>query len=253
MGMENSGLSVADALALQNRDSNDGWFGGSGAWVFFLFFLLAWGNGGLGGWGGNNAAMQGALTRADLCQDLNFQNVEGGVRGIQQGLCDGFYSQNTTMLQGFNGVQRDMCSGFNGVVSTVNQGINSVNSNLNQGFNATNQNINNLGYQMQSCCCETNRNIDSLRYENAKNTCDIIAAGQANTQRIVDVMTQNTIQELRDNLQAAQLQLGNQAQTNTIINAVRPISQPAYITCSPYESVNPYAVGYGCGSNGCGC
>jgi hypothetical protein len=227
-----NGMSVSDALAMRNNGNNDGTFGGNGAWVFFLFFLLAWG-GGFGGLGGNNAAAQGALTRADLCQDLNFQNVENGVRGIQQGLCDGFYSQNTTMLQGFNGVQRDMCSGFNGVVSTVNQ-----------GFNATNQNINNLGYQMQSCCCETNRNIDSLRYENAKNTCDIIAAGQANTQRIVDVMTQNTIQELRDQLQAAQLQLGNNAQTNTIINAVRPISQPAYITCSPYESINPYATAY---------
>lgn len=43
MGMESgSGLSVADALALQNRD-NDGMFGGGSGtwvWVFFLFFLL---------------------------------------------------------------------------------------------------------------------------------------------------------------------------------------------------------------------
>ena len=159
MGMENSGLSVADVAALQSRGDNDGWFGGNGMWVFFLFFLLILGG---NGWGyGANAAMQGALTRADLCQEGNFQNIESGVRGIQNGLCDGFYSQNTTMLQGFNGIQRDLCSGFNGVTST-----------LNQGFNTTNQNINNLGYQIQSCCCETNRNIDSLRYENARNTCE---------------------------------------------------------------------------------
>lgn len=235
MGMENSGLSVADALALQNRNVDDGVFGGNGAWVFFLFFLLAWGGNGF--WGGRgNADLQGALTRADLCQDMNFQSLDNSVRGIQSGLCDGFYAQNTTMLQGFNGIQRDLCQGFNGITSAVNN-----------GFNATNQNINNLGYQMQNCCCETNRNIDALRYENAKNTCDIINASQANTQRIVDIMTQNTIQELRDNLQAAQLQLGNQAQTNTIINAVRPVSQPAYITCSPYESMNPYRQAYGCG------
>ena len=43
MGMEGSGLSVADALALQDRGTNDNMFGGNGAWVFFLFFLLAWG------------------------------------------------------------------------------------------------------------------------------------------------------------------------------------------------------------------
>ena len=56
MGMESgSGLSVADALALQDR-GNDGMFGGANGtwiWVFFLFFLLAWGGGGFGF--GNNA------------------------------------------------------------------------------------------------------------------------------------------------------------------------------------------------------
>ena len=130
------------------------------------------------------------------------------------------------MLQGFNGNERAMTAGFNSV----------------------NNNLTNLGYQLQSCCCETNRNIDSLRYDNAKNTCDIIRAGNENTQRIIDAMTNNTIQELRDQLQAAQLALGNAAQTNTIINAVRPISQPAYITCSPYESVNPYRQAYSCAS-----
>lgn len=45
MGMEGSGLSVADALALQDR-RDTGMFGGDGGlWVFFLFFLLAWGGG----------------------------------------------------------------------------------------------------------------------------------------------------------------------------------------------------------------
>lgn len=39
----------------------------------------------------------------------------------------------------------------------------------------------------------------------------------------------------------------NLSQTQNIINAVRPFPQPAYITCSPYTSVN----GFGCG-NGCG-
>lgn len=58
----------------------------------------------------------------------------------------------------------------------------------------------------------------------------------------------NVMQELRDQLQAAQLQLGNLSQTQNIINAVRPFPQPAYITCSPYTSAN----GFGC-NNGCGC
>lgn len=212
--MMDNGLSVADAMALTKNNENDGWFGGSGSWVFFLFFLLAWGNGGWGGFGGNG--MQGALTRAELNEGLNNQAVISKLDGISNGLCDGFYAQNTTMLQGFNGVERALCQGFNGV----------------------NSNVTNLGYQMQNCCCETNRNIDSIRYENAKNTCDIMQNNDRNTQRIIDTMTQNTVQELRDQLQAAQLQLGTLSQTSTIINAVRPTPIPAYVTCSPYEAAS---------------
>ena len=64
MGMTD-GLSIADAMALAK--DNDGFMGGSGSWVFFLFFLLAWGgNGFFGGRGVGDAATQGALTRSDL-------------------------------------------------------------------------------------------------------------------------------------------------------------------------------------------
>ena len=218
MGMEGTGLSVADALAL-NRN-NDGVFGGNGSWVFFLFFLLAWG-GGVFGWG-NRA--DGALTRGELCQDMNFQQVENGVRGIQQGLCDGFYAMNTGLLNGFNGVQRDMC----------------------QGFAAVNAGINQSRFDAQQCCCETNRNIDAVRYENARNTCDIINANNANTQRILDTITQNQIQDLRDRLQEAQLQNSQCAQNAYLIDQLKPCARPAYITCSPYA-----ASGFGC--NSCGC
>lgn len=230
MGMETgSGMSVADVMALQNRNS-DGMFGGAGGtwvWVFFLFFLLAWGGGGFGF--GNNAAAQGALTRAELYEGLNNQGLENGIRGIQNGLCDGFYAQNTTMLQGMNGLQNQLCQGFNGV----------------------NSNIAESRFAAQQCCCETNRNIDAVRYENARNTCDIVNAIKADGDATRALMTQNTIQELRDNLQAAQLQLGNLSQTQTIINAVRPFPTPSYITCSPYTPANVYG-SYGCG-NGCGC
>ena len=223
--MMDNGLSVADAMALTRNNDNDSWFGGSGAWVFFLFFLLAWGNGGWGGFGNNTA--NGALTRAELNEGLNNQTIISKLDGISNGLCDGFYSQNTTILQGFNGIQRDMCS----------------------GFNAVNSSIANLGFQTQQCCCETNRNIDSIRYENAKNTCDIMQNNDRNTQRIIDTLTQNTIQDLRDQLQSANLQLGNLSQTSTIINAVRPTPIPAYVTCSPYEAAY-YRSNCGCG---CGC
>ena len=215
MGMEN-GLSVADALAL---DKSDGEFGGNGAWMMmFLFFLLAWGGNGFGGWGNGNAA-QGALTRGELCQVMNFQSLENAVRGVQSGLCDGFYAMNTGMLNGFYGV---------------------------------NNAIQQAQFAAQHCCCETNRNIDAVRYENSKNTCDIVNAIKADGDATRALMTQNAMQSLRDQLQTANFQLSQQAQNATLINAIRPTPVPAYVTCSPYES-NMYASGCYRNVNGCGC
>lgn len=213
MGMESgSGLSVADALALQDR-GNDGMFGGANGtwiWVFFLFFLLAWGGGGFGF--GNGAATQGAITRSDMCQEFNFNDLQRSVLGIQNGLCDGFYAQNTTMLNGFNAIGNQLQENR---------------------------------FASQQCCCETNRNIDSLKYENAKNTCDIISAIKADGDATRAAMTQNTIQELRDKLQDVKFENSQFMQNQYLVNQLQPVARPAYITCSPY-------VANGCG-NSCGC
>lgn len=234
MGMMNDGLSIADAMALAK--DGDGSFGGAGGtwiWVFFLFFLLAWGgNGFFGNRGVDNAAVQGALTRADLFEGFNNNDVQRQLQGLSSGLCDGFYAQNSTMLNGFNTVGRELCQGFGG-----------VNSNMNLGFAGVKAGITDLGYQMKDCCCETNRNIDAVRYENAKNTCDIVNAIREDGQETRALINANTMQDLRDkladrdrDLMTANFQLSQQAQSANIIGQLRPYPQPAYITCSPYEA-----------------
>ena len=96
---------------------------------------------------------------------------------------------------------------------------------------------------MQQCCCETNRNIDTVRYENAKNTCDIINAGNANAQRIVDTIN-NYVMEQKDLKIAEQGQLLSEQRIISTINGSlqppRPI--PAYTVANPY-----------CGVSTCGC
>lgn len=225
MGMENYSLSDIRAAT----QDNDGFFGGNMGWMFILFLLL----GGRGwGWGAEGAP--GALTRAELYDGLNYNQIENGIRNIQNGLCDGFYAQNTTMLQGFNGVQRDLCTGF----SAVNAGI------------AENR------FAAQQCCCETNRNIDAVRYENSKNTCDITTAIHAEGEATRALINQNTMQNLRDKLadkdrelMTANFQLSQQAQSAALVDQLRPCARPAYLTCSPYQAA-PYS-GWGtCGSCG---
>ena len=79
-----------------------------------------------------------------------------------------------------------------------------------------------------------------LGYDNV----DELAAG-------IEGMVANTIQELRDkladrdrDLQTANFQLSQQAQSAALIGALRPFPQPAFLTCSPYQSV---------ANNVCGC
>lgn len=213
--MENNVNGVLPVYDLNNRGGYgygcDGMMG-SWIWVFLLFALL-----GNGGWGNNNGwdttatFANGALTRNEIHNGFDNQDIQNGIRGVQQGLCDGVYAVNTGMLQGFNNV---------GSALAENR------------------------FALQSCCCETNRNIDAVRAENYKNTCEITNAIHKEGELTRALMTQNTIQELRDELQSAQLQLGNLSQTANIIGALRPFPQPAYITCSPYQA----HVGY----NSCG-
>lgn len=121
--------------------------------------------------------------------------------------------------------------------STVEQGFGQV---ANQVYGLNTQMLNgfsDVGSRISECCCTTNRNIDSLRYDNALNTRDIIENATANTQAILDKMCATEVAALREKLNTYEMQLSNQAQSANIINALRPFPTPAYITCSPYTPV----------------
>lgn len=189
----------------------------------------------MGGWGNGYGRNGAGLTQVEMQQGFDTQSILRKLDGINNGLCDGFYAQNTTMLQGFNGVQRDLCTGF----SAINAGI------------AENR------FAQQQCCCEINRNIDAVRAENYKNTCEITTAIHAEGEATRALINHNVMQGLRDkladkdrDLQSANFQLSQLSQTANIVGTLRPFPQPAYITASPYQSVSNYC-GYGYG--GCGC
>ena len=221
----NEGLSAADIMAM-TRDNDGNWMNNP---FIYLVWLALLGNGGMFGNRNGDAATQGAITRSDLFEGFNNQDVNGQLRGITSGICDGFYAQNTSMLNGFNGIQRDLCTGFSGVNSGITE----------------------LGYNMKDCCCNINRNIDAVRYEAAQNTCAITNAIHAEGEATRALINANTVQDLRDRLEArtqelqtANFQLSQQAQTANLITELRPCAKPAYITCSPYMTTS---------FNGCNC
>ena len=192
--------------------------------IYLVWLALLGGNGGLFGRNDRgDCATQGALTRSDMYEGFNNQDVNNQLRGITYGLSDGFYAVNTGMLNGFNGIQRDLC----------------------QGFNAVTSGINNLGYQMSNCCCSIERAVDTARYEAAQNTCQITNAIHQEGEATRALINANTVQELRDKLEARDrdilardFQLSQLNQNATLINAIKPCPIPAYITCSPYATNN---------------
>ena len=188
--------SLSDIRAATGADEN-GW-GGGGAWWIIILFLFMFGLGGFGGFGGQN----GALTRAEMQQGFDTAEVTRKLDGLSYGLSDGFYAQNTTMLNGFAGVTAA---------------------------------VENSRFAAQQCCCETNRNIDGVRYDAQKNTCDITTAIHAEGEATRALIQKNEMQNLRDRLQQMELR-------EAMCGVVR------YPMATTYTSGgNPF---YGC-NNGC--
>lgn len=204
------GLSVADAMALQ-RNNDDG-YGFNAMWsnpfvyLIWIYAFRMFGN----GWGGDNAAVQGALTRADLFEGFNNQTVVNKLDCISGQLCDGFRGQEVSMLQGFNSIGSQI---------------------------ADNR------YAQQNCCCEIKGAIKDISAENYRNTCEITTAIHAEGEATRAMINANTLQNLRDKLadrdrevMTMNLFAAQQTQTQNLINQLKPTPIPAYITCSPYAT-----------------
>lgn len=191
-----------------------GFWGGDGVWGFLILALLFGGRGfgfGSGGFGGGGC-------EAAVSSGFALNGLENGIRGIQQGLCDGFYAMNTGLLTGFN----------------------------------------NLQAQNASCCCETQRLIERgfCDTNNSIHVAarDIIENQNAGVRSILDFLTQDKIATLTAENQSLKFQASQVAQNqfitqvgSDIVNRLQPVPVPSYTVPNPYAA---YGVG---GYAGCGC
>lgn len=83
------GLTASDVLALTRKDENEMW---NNPFIYLVWLALLGGNGIGGMFGGRTAEVQNAVTRSDLFEGFNNQDVNGQLRGITSGMCDGFYA-----------------------------------------------------------------------------------------------------------------------------------------------------------------
>lgn len=148
-------------------DGDDGMFGGGSILlVLVLFFILMMGG---GNWGGRG----NAVTEADLCNANSFSELKAGV------------ARNADAISGmYTGLQNGL-------------------SNL--GYE-TLRNFNTLQAQLADCCCTIQRGIDSVNYNGAINTSNIIQAQEHGTQKILDAICGNRMADMQNQINQLQLQ-----------------------------------------------
>lgn len=254
-----------------------GGMGGMGGMGMFWPFMM----GGFGGFGGNgcgcgNNSNSNAI-QADIQRGFDTQSIIGKLDGINNGLCDGFYAVNTSILNAQSGIQNSLCQGFNGVNTNIMQGNFGLQQAINNASVANMQGQNALQAQISDCCCGVQRAIDGVNYNMATNTCaitnqmnnntrDIIESQNAGTRAILDYLCNDKISTLQNENQALRL-AASQANQNAAIGAMIDASTaniirrtgndcpiPAYVVPNPNCCYNPavsFNNGCGCGNSGC--
>ena len=230
-----------------NYGGGMGMWGDNWIWIIVLF-LFGWGR---NGWGnnGNSGAADNYVLASDFATlqrqiDSAASTLERKGDITQQGICDGFYAMNTTLLNGFAGVNQNMNSGFqNAELSRCNQQA------------ALMQQLNAMQMQNQECCCENRAAIAQVRYDMAAQACDtrntvqnatrdIIDANNQNSRAILDFLTQSKLSDLQAENQGLKLAASQAAQNSYLVSQLRPSPIPAYTVQNPY-CCNQYAC--------CGC
>ena len=290
MSLTSETMSPADIAAVMGnnggRNNGDGMFGNDWAWIVILL-LFGWGGrgfGGYGGFGGGYGATGGdccckpCATQADLAAGFNnsavlsnLNDLALGQAGIQQTLCQGFNGVNTTVMQGFNGVDNAICSlgynvqsGFNGVTRQIADCCCDIKGGIKDIAYGNAMNTSAIQKQISDCCCDLEKANMQNRFDAQAYNANTLQAIDRVGDRIIDYMSQEKLQSLRDENQALRLAASQsaqnafitanqEAQTAELIRRLgRDVPVPAYVVPNP-NCCYQYSVQPTCGCNtGCG-
>lgn len=171
---------------------------GEGSWIFGLIVLLGLFGGFGNGFGGNNAAMAGFATMADVNNAINNQTVTQGLSSIQLQSANNdletarqISDQNMSMMQQNNTNLLAAINGFNTVNQNIASGFNTLGMSISSGFNSVNQNLADLGYRMDKCCCDIKTSILENRLQDTQ-----LALQQAQNQSINAQQSQYLLSQL---------------------------------------------------------
>ena len=249
-------------------------FGGDGWWIILLFLLLignnGWGNNGFGGgsvgglypWLNQSEQVSGGFR--DQMLNGNITSIRDGVAGLSTQLCNCCADTQMALANGFAGVEQ----GANARQIANMQTAFAAQSAMTQGFN-------NVQSQLAQCCCDNRAGLADLKYTVATENCadraavsdgirDIIASQTASTQRILDQLCADKIDEKNDTIaQLRQELLYARGQASQDVQTARILAGQTAEVDALYNRLDTCPVGttpvYGrtpiftCNNNGCGC
>lgn len=256
-------------------------FGGDWGWIILLLLAFngGWGMGGFG-MGGFGGAMWDFPWLLNGQNGIN-NNVSGGFRDAQlhdsiTSVRDGVSNLATQLCGCCGDIQNTLCSGFAGVTASVNGAQNALAQQMytneiaslnrsfaeqtanTQGFTGVNSGIADLRYTVATEACADRAAIsDALK--------DVIAANTASTQRILDQLCadkieqkNDTIAQLRQQLSMADLRAAQTAQNAFISQGFASEVDALYnrLNSCPIPSTPVYGrtAIFSCPQNvGCGC
>lgn len=278
MSLTTGEMSAADLAAVVGNNGNNGFggFGNDGWWLILLFLIFGngWGNG-YGGGNGGVGSLYPWMNQTETINDgFRDQMLQSGITSIR----DGIGNLSTQLCNCCGDMQMAVANGFSNAEIAAN-GRQMANMNTAFGIqNAMNAGFNGLQSQLASCCCENRLASADLKYTIATENCadrsalsdgirDIIASQTAGTQRILDQLCADkidekneTIAQLRQELLYTRGQDSQELQTARILAGQTAEVDALYNRLSncPVPSVPVYGRQpiFTCGGNnscGCGC
>ena len=143
--------------------------GFGGDWIFaFLIIAVLFGGGGFGF--GNNAAMAGYATIADINASNNAQTSMLNQQQILLSSANNNYETARVVTQQTESL---MNQNNTNLINAI-QGFNTLSAQITNQTNVLSSKLDNLGYQMSQCCCEIKTQM--LQDRLADKTADLVAA-----------------------------------------------------------------------------
>ena len=193
MMFNNQGYSLSDIAAV----SNDNGFGGNnGAWWIIILFLFCF-----MGWGGNGFNNNG-ISSEDMQNQFNFASLERQNQGIIDNIHQSAYDVTGAVKDGnafTQSMMKDIAYDINGEIKDSSTFLGASIGNVKEAVLAN-------GYEIGKGFASVNTNIDSIRYDNAMNTKELLASNCAQTQKILDVLNKNKFDEMQNQINQLQLQ-----------------------------------------------